>query len=371
MHDQIAHILPTHERPAMCQRLVDSILRQWPEARVYVCDDSKSPSTYDGATDVQATAYDIGLSAKRNLLVEASDEPYLMLWDDDYIAYEATDLMPFWAVLQKREDIGIVGGEWLLGGRRRIWFAGEVTPDGPVKRHRPPQGSPESLRYDGETYRFHECDFVPNWLMARRETLELVPWDEELKLQEHIEYFCRMAAIRAQHGGAPREEAWRERYQARARGEAMYEAAGDRRLVYAHCTFSNARKLSHLEGHTAKKGQWIEVAPGYADQLEEKGLVSSLTEMTDTRPFPLPDNAPPGSGEHVPVGVALAVETTCVHDRDHDVNEDYNESRTRDKFWRLQHQKLGCQQSDMVQWSDYPHGEPDFPTPSEEILTLN
>lgn len=371
MHDQIAHIIPTHERPAMCQRLVDSILRQWPEARVYVCDDSKKPQTYDGATDVPATAYDIGLSAKRNLLVEATTEPYVMLWDDDYIAYEGTDLAPFWAVLQKRDHIGIVGGEWLLGDQRRIWFAGDVTPDGPVKRHRPPEGPPESLDHEGETYRFHECDFVPNWFLARRETLELVPWDPELKLQEHIEYFCRMAAVRAQHGGDSREEAWRERYEARAQGESLYEPESDKRLVYCHCKFSNERELAHLKNHTAEKGDWIEVRPQYADQLEEKGLVSRLTEMTDTRPFPLPDNPPPESDEHVPLGVALAVDTTCVHDRDHDVNEDYKANRRRDKFWTLQHQKLGCQQSDMVQWSEYPHGEADFPSPSDDLFTLD
>lgn len=364
MHDDIAHIIPTHERPAVAQRLVDSILWQWPEASVYVCDDSRTPTTYDDATTVPAQAYDIGLSAKRNALVAATSEPYLMLWDDDYVATPDTELWRFYELLEAREEIGVVGGEWLLGKQRQIWFTGRVDAEGPIKRHRPPQEPPSRLETSRGLIRYHDVDFVPNWLMARRETLEMAPWDEELKLQEHIEFFCRMAAIRAQHGSddtdaGRRAQQWRERYEARAQGETLHEAKGGKRLVYCLATFRNQRELEHVGG-VAHRGDWIEVRAGYAEDLEEKGLARGLTEMEDTRPFPLPDNPPPGESGHAPMGVALVTGTTCIHDRDHQASAAFSENRGRDKFWSLQHQKLGCSETDMVQWGSYPYDEPTF-----------
>ena len=376
MHDQIAHIIPTHERPAVCQRLVDSTLRQWPEARVYVCDDSRSPSTYDGATDVPAEAYDIGLSAKRNKLVQATEEPFLMLWDDDYIAYDGTSLWPFWAVLHGRDDIGIVGGEWLFAdgergeAERRIWFTGRAWPDGPIRRHRPPKGAPRTIETGHGPIYYHEVDFVPNWFMARRETLELVPWDEQLKLQEHIEFFCRLAAVRAQHDSDERSQAWRDRYRTRAEGNSLHEVNGGSRLVYTLASFRNERHLSDRRGAQVDSGEWVEVPVGYAQTLQEKGLAKPLTAMEDVRPFPLPDNDPPESDDHIPTGVALAPGTTCVHDRDHQSTAAYEQSRSRQKFWSLQHQKLGCSELDLVQWGDYPHDEPDFPEVSDDLLQL-
>lgn len=365
MHDRIAHIIPTHERPAVAQRLMDSILWQWPEASVYVCDDSREVHSYEGATVVPAEAYDIGLSAKRNRLVNATEEPYLMLWDDDYVATPDTDLWRFYELLEARPELGIVGGEWLLGGQRQIWFTGRVDAEGPMKRHRPPESPPDRLETEQGLIRYHEVDFVPNWLMARRETLEMVPWDEELKLQEHIEFFCRMAAVRAQHVGADTEAGrrahqWRERYEARARGETLHEADGGRRLVSCLSTFRNQRELEHLEDGVAHREDWIEVRAGYADELEGKGLARGLTEMEDTRPFPLPENPPPGEDGHAPMGVALVTQTTCIHDRDHQASAAFSENRGRDKFWSLQHQKLGCSETDMVQWGSYPYEEPAF-----------
>lgn len=370
-HDQIAHIIPTHERPQMAQRLVDSINEQFPGARVYVCDDSASPSEYEGCENVASPAYDIGLSAKRNVLVEATDEPYVFVWDDDYIAYESTRLEPFWHVLREVEDIGIVGGEWLLNDSRTVWFTGNVDYKGPKKFHEPPQEI-KTVETEAGQIRYNPCDFVPNWFLADRRTLEVCPWDQQLKLQEHIEHFARLLAIRAEHYPSERGRRWRERYLARSKGKTVHrEPEGGMMYVYTLASFSNDKYLSNRPGNHVSRDEWIKVPTEYGEELLDLGLAQDGNDMEGTRPFPLPSVPPPGDENSIPLRVALIPDTTCIHDRDHRTSEQYMEQRRRQRFWDLQHQKMGCTNTDMRQWTEYPWVEFDYTEPTESDFAYN
>lgn len=367
MVDEIAHIIPTFERPKVAQRLVDSILHFYPESRIYVCDDSREPSTYDGATDVPATAYDIGLSAKRNLLVQASDEPLVFLWDDDYVCTSNTDFRVFYELLRSVENCGVVGAEWSLeadADPRNVWFTGTIEPDGATIRVRPPSGQPHTVDTEIGTLRYHSVDLLPNWFLAERETLEAVPWDEELKLNEHLEFFARLTALRAD---SRRGRRWRKRWERLQSGEPLHEIGGNGRIaVQAKGTFSNADKLSHVGGRVST-GDWVEVDADYAEGLIEDGLAVRLETEFETRPFPLPD-----VDDAVNLGCILTPETTCTHLREEGrTSEAYNEGRfRRETFMPLQKEKLGVSERDLVQWGKYPHDSPDFSQPDPQLLEL-
>jgi len=367
--DEIAHIIPTIGRPRVAQRLINSILRFYPAARVYVCDDSEDPRDYEGAVSVPATAYDIGLSAKRNRLVQVTDEPYIFVWDDDYICTKNTDLRVFYDLLRSLEDVGIVGGEWTLGnGQREVWFTGTLNPKGTKLRLEHPTEPPQSAETGSGPVRYHRVDCVPNWFLAERETLTTCPWDEVLKLNEHMEFFARLSAIRAGSEETPSEEGreLRRRWKRLERGEALAESKGDdRKMIEARGTFRNGKELAHVGG-MVRRGDWIPVRPGYADALIEKELAVPLDEAADTRPFPLPNPA-----DDVPLGVAFTPDTTCRHHRHESRNERYNEKRFRpDTFLPLKREKLGITERKFVQWSSYPFGEPDFSDPDPETLEL-
>jgi len=364
--DEVAHIIPTHERPAVAQRLVDSILHFYPEARIYVCDDSRAPETYDGATDVPATAYDIGLSAKRNLLVQASTEPYVMLWDDDYVCTSNTDLRVFYELLQEVEGCGMVGAEWSLSQTqdRNVWFTGQLIPNGAEVKVRPPDGEPERIETPAGTLAYHEVDLLPNWFMAQRELLETVPWDEELKLNEHLEFFARLTAIRAD---STRGKRWRERWEKLQNGEDLFRASQNgKAVVQAQASFSNKNHLEHIGGHVAT-GDWIEVDSAYAEELIDLGLALPMTALKDTRPFPLPEGT-----VDVDMKCVLTPNTTAQHLRSEGrVSDTYSEQRfRRDQFMPLQKAKLGVRRRDLVQWSRYPGPSPDFEDPDPSLLEL-
>ena len=363
---EIAHIIPTHERPAVAQRLVDSINHFYPGSRVYVCDDSHVPETYDGAEDVPATAYDIGLSAKRNLLVQASTEPFVMLWDDDYVCTSNTDLRVFYELLHHVDGCGMVGAEWSLGQTqdRNVWFTGQLIPNGAEVKVRPPEGEPEHVEASCGTVSYHEVDLLPNFFMARRDLLETVPWDEQLKLNEHLEFFARLTAVRAD---SPRGKRWRERWKKLQEGEELFKASQNgKAVVQAQASFSNDDKLDHIGGHVAT-GDWMEVDSGYAEELVDSGLALPMTAVKDTRPFPLPEGT-----EDVDMKCVLTPNVTSRHMRSEGrASEAYTEKRyRREQFMPLQKAKLGIRTRDLVQWSRYPYPSPNFEDPDSSLLEL-
>jgi len=368
--EQIAHIIPTHERPGVAQRLINSINEKWPGSNIYVCDDSDKPARYEGANNVRAPAYDIGLSAKRNLLVQKSTEPYIFLWDDDYMATEHTSLDPFWNVLHSLDDVGIVGGEWTLGsGRREVWFTGDFWVEGPIQKHRTPDNI-YLVETDEGTFRYHDVMFTPNWFLAYRETVESIFWDEELKLQEHTEFFARLAAARAKRGTPQKEHdhKWLERFNERQlESDGMPLDKNGRVEVYCMSTFRNNTKLSHLPKNLARKGTWIKVDPDYAEDLLRRGYAYTRKEVTDARPFPVPSIDP-----SIPLGVALTPDSTCLHLRwdDTSKNEDFNKKRDRKDWWPIQRQKLGTEELELMQWSSYQHEEIDTPDPEQIDYSL-
>lgn len=368
MSDQIAHIIPTHERPAVCQRLVDSILYHYPDAEIFVCDDSRDPHEYEGAVNVPATAYDIGLSAKRNLLVQSTDHPYLFVWDDDYVCTSNANVEGFLELLLSVEMAGIVAGEWTLeSGARNVWFAGPLIPDGAVIRLIPPQDPPQTATTGAGDVRYHRVDLAPNWFLADRRTLRACPWDEELKLNEHLEYFARLCALRGKTypDASERERRWADRWERLARGEPVVGSSDAGKItIQAKGTFRNRRYLSHLPNNRLVRGDWAEVDREYGKELIEGGKAASLEQEADTRPFPLPDVP-----EDVPLSVLLTPDFTCRHLRDESRNGTYDEKRfRRSRFMPLQRAKLGVTERDLVQWGKYQYGEPDFEPPEPDLL---
>jgi hypothetical protein len=363
MREELCHIIPTHERPDVCQRLINSIHKYYPDHSIYVCDDSRQPHKYEHAKNVIAPAYDIGLSAKRNLLVQKSEEPYIFLWDDDYLVTEDTNLEVFWKLLHKLDDVGIVGGEWIRSnGRRDVWFTGDMWVEGPIEYHRPPEDINIVDTSIGEI-RYHDVMFCPNWFIADRRTVESIYWDEELKLQEHSEFFARLAATRSLVGkGSEKDDIWLERYRNRQGGDDSLKVDSNGRVeVYTLSTFRNRDKLSHVDGMVSSN-EWVRVDLDYAKDLEKKGLAYTRKSMDTARPFPIKT-----VGQDVPLGVAITPDTTCYHIRwgENSKTESYNKNRFRNDFWPIQHQKLGTTDIDLVQWNSYPYKEIEYLKPKD------
>jgi glycosyltransferase involved in cell wall biosynthesis len=176
----ITALITTFERPDMCSRLIASARRHCPEVRLLVVDDSAEPREWPEADDRIVLPYDSGLSAKRNAGVARVGSGWVVIFDDDFVCTEATDLRALVSIAEQ-SDFDIVGGLVIEQGSA-VQYHGffEQTGNHVVMRR-------GSVTEDG----IERCELICNFFAARAETLAAHPWDETLKLAEHSAYFWR------------------------------------------------------------------------------------------------------------------------------------------------------------------------------------
>lgn len=195
MINDTAFLVTSFERSHCLVALLESIEQHYPDARVYIADDSQEG--YRPNADKIAEReiveewiqldYDVGLSVKRNVLVEATDEPYLLILEDDFVFEARTDIADLRQILD-------VGAADLVAGvcerhRRKSQLASHFDYSRPTlyldRDLTQPHQVVEGLPYS-------RPDYVPNFFLARREVLEDNPWDERYKLAEHLPFFLDM-----------------------------------------------------------------------------------------------------------------------------------------------------------------------------------
>lgn len=171
--EKIAFCIKTFERPDCVKKLVKSIKKFYPKAKIYIADDSVKPVKIKGIKVFQLP-FDSGLSLGRNILVAKTDEPYLVFLDDDFIFTKETDIKKFFDFLEENKKYGIVCGALREKGEIRHY-------EGIYKQEK------DKLYYCRTCSR--KVDFGFNFFMARREIFNKVWWNPELKLGEHTDFF--------------------------------------------------------------------------------------------------------------------------------------------------------------------------------------
>ena len=174
----------------------DDLFRKW--IRIYIADQGnpewseEKQRFYDqlraNGHKIFKTPYNSGLSYNRNFLVEQSNEPYLMIIDDDFEFTEKTDLTQMIEILNHREKNGIVGGDIderppyhanlmfeVKGGINHLYRIQKMNQEQNVKN-----------------YKYYYTDIVLNFFLAKRKVLEDVKLDNNLKLVEHSDHMLRI-----------------------------------------------------------------------------------------------------------------------------------------------------------------------------------
>ncbi|MFT7582604.1 MAG: glycosyltransferase involved in cell wall biosynthesis [Myxococcota bacterium] len=201
--DAIDIIIKTFRRPASLRRLVGSIQRYYPDARVNIADDGDPDAATeayyealerDGHT-VHRLPFDVGVSAGRNHLVSVTRRPFLLVLDDDFVFSAETRLEMLLAVALARPDAAVIAGRVedicedpalrpVDRGPRRFWL------DRRRMLHLLPATATESVA----GHRCYVADMVANFGLFRRVALQDVAWDPALKLYEHLDFFLGLAS---------------------------------------------------------------------------------------------------------------------------------------------------------------------------------
>jgi hypothetical protein len=182
--------IKTFERPHHLRRLLLSIRQYYPDVPILVVDDSKCPQPVQvPGVKVVTMPYDIGLSAGRNKLVHEVVSDRLVMLDDDFVFTAATKLEVLSEIMDTFSDIDIVGGHVHNVPRHEFVFHGTIADNA--------KGRLMLLRKQVLERRpgLDVVEVIPNFFMARTERLRLVPWDPELKLSEHLDFFIRARGV--------------------------------------------------------------------------------------------------------------------------------------------------------------------------------
>ena len=183
---KVTAIIKTFERAEKVRNLHASLRQYYPTLPVVIVDDSQTPmpDIWDSQTRYVHADYDIGLSQGRNLAVSYVDTPFTLLLDDDFLFTPKTKIETFLQILETT-DFQIVAGQVLDFGWKNRVFKGMLEVHDTVLYL---NNYHKGMRHQGHI----RYDFVLNFFLARTQTLRDNPWDPELKIREHEDFFWRL-----------------------------------------------------------------------------------------------------------------------------------------------------------------------------------
>ena len=205
----ITFIVKTFERPYCIKRLVKSVVKKYPDARILIADDSEKTcknyfehSKWSKNVQVYELPHDCGLSKGRNYLVDKVETRYFVLLDDDFIFDDRTDILRALEIL-KVKDLDILGGYFrnykaitinflkypyillriLFKCEKPFNYLGTIEEDTANKTL--------TVNYIEHQFpKYTDSDIVHNFFIAKTDVVKLRNrWDEDLKLQEHTAFF--------------------------------------------------------------------------------------------------------------------------------------------------------------------------------------
>jgi hypothetical protein len=186
--DELTALVKTFERPQILRRLLASVKRLYPSLEVVVVDDSRRPVQLEGVKTI-TMPYDSGVAAGRNEGLRHVTTKYVLVLDDDVVFSRHTRLGDGLALMERHLQIDIMGGQLIDLPLFKPRWSPETSEEIFPTDARP--AVPLGSSVGGLTVYAK----VPNFFLARRDRLALVPWDPQLRRMEHADFFTRALGV--------------------------------------------------------------------------------------------------------------------------------------------------------------------------------
>jgi beta-1,4-N-acetylgalactosaminyltransferase 2 len=180
--DQLTVTAKTFLRPATARRFVRSARRTF-TGRIVLADDSPEPmAAPDDRTTVLALPFNSGVCVGRNAAIAAVTTPYVLVSDDDVVMTAGTDLAGAVMFLEEHPEADAVCATQIELPR---WYASAY---GDERELFP--GHQQPLRPYGDSVGgFSVLMKGPPVYVARTERLRQVPYDENIRMVDHRDFF--------------------------------------------------------------------------------------------------------------------------------------------------------------------------------------
>lgn len=187
MPNDVSFVVKTYDRPRCLEKCLRSVRQYAPESPLIVIDDGKTPAKDAFRVDNYTSDYhyypqELGLSKGRNQGVQMVSTPYTFILDDDHVITDDTKL---------DQTVGLIREEAL-----DVLCVRQVHPtldDGwwGVMYFR----GTELYGRNGYHWReqnYLRVDAASNSFVADTQVLKDNPWDNNLLLAEHFDFFLRL-----------------------------------------------------------------------------------------------------------------------------------------------------------------------------------
>lgn len=190
---KVDFLITSYLRWELLEKCIDSIFQFYPQAKVYVADQSGSwgfpvylLKKYDKKVQFFMLPEDCGLSYARNYLVKNSRRPYKLILEDDFVFTEETKIEKMVEIMEYVTCSVIGGSVYIADQRLPFEFNFKKIGD---ELHQVSDGDNWQEK-EGLKYKYTQC--VLNFTLFKKEVFDDIIWDEELKLREHQDFFYRL-----------------------------------------------------------------------------------------------------------------------------------------------------------------------------------
>ncbi|MEM9352882.1 MAG: glycosyltransferase [Planctomycetota bacterium] len=201
---RVTALVTAGDEPKALPRLLKSLRKFCPDLAVLVA----GPQPARLPRGVTFVPHDGGVSGARNTLLARLRTPVFVLLDDRMQLHPESNLEEMVRPVVDGE-LDIASGEITACRKRWLWTR---------RRPAPSHGTFELTHRElvlrpghrEATDRYHMCDIVPNFFVARTDKVRLLGgWDELLKRDERAEFFLRAFRQGLRVGYCPAVNAWR------------------------------------------------------------------------------------------------------------------------------------------------------------------
>ncbi|TES92910.1 MAG: glycosyltransferase [Candidatus Cloacimonadota bacterium] len=192
----ITIIITTFLRPGCLKRCVESIRKYYPDIRIIVSDNGKTPPNliYE-LTEIHKCKYlklrfDSGASHAKNAALDITESKYAVIIDDDFEFTRNTNLEKFKIVLESDDNLGIVGGK-PISPSGKVGTRGSKLLINKKKEMfwRFPIEIPDWKEIKGIEYYY--ADYTRQFLLIRN--VPDIRWDNDLKIGGlHVAFFINI-----------------------------------------------------------------------------------------------------------------------------------------------------------------------------------
>lgn len=194
--ERITAIIISFLRPEYTKECIRSLKKRYDKINILVAENGEYSHDMDAFVRIYGGEYmmmpfDSGVCYARNRLVEAAKTEYVLVGDDDFYYNQYAGVEKMLDFMDRHPEVPLIGGKIYEDGKL-LDYQGDMVLHHDHIEYIPLEDA-DCVTDWGAKIRYGRCDITFNYFLGRREIIESVKWDENIKVAyEHSDWFLSL-----------------------------------------------------------------------------------------------------------------------------------------------------------------------------------